>query len=221
VRHIPTGPMAPKMTASTGKGGSSAKGPLKTSKISTSQPRASIANRFSEAKWHVADYKPQRKITDEELNAARQIFFSLDTDASGSIDEQELGVMLRQLGQNPTDEEMKELIDSVDDGDKYGKIQLREFLKLYTSGLDNKHKGSREDVDDVFRAVNEAVTGDTHGQPGPRLESISKEGLSQLLVNDFELQIEPTAIEEIVSCSKGADVLRDEMASFLAAPIKP
>ena len=46
------------------------------------------------------------------------------------------------LGQNPSEEELKELIDSVDDGDKDGQIQLREFLLLYTNGLDTKNKGS-------------------------------------------------------------------------------
>ena len=101
--------MAPKMTSSSGKG-SSQKGQLKTSKISTTQPRTSITNRYTEAKWHTTDYKPTRKITDEELEAARKIFFSLDCDASGSIDAEELGVMLRSLGQNPTETELKELI---------------------------------------------------------------------------------------------------------------
>uniref|UniRef100_A0A7S2FQG4 EF-hand domain-containing protein n=1 Tax=Haptolina brevifila TaxID=156173 RepID=A0A7S2FQG4_9EUKA len=211
--------MAPKMTASTGKTASQ-KGPLKTSKISTSQPRASISNRYTEAKWHVSEYKPQRKITDEELNAARQIFFSLDCDASGSIDAEELGVMLRSLGQNPTEAELKELIDSVDDGDKDGKIQLREFLKLYTQGLDNKTKGSREDVDDVFRAIQEHTEGDTCGAPAPRKDSIAKDYLSQLLKNEFELDVETALIDDILSCSKGSELARDEMATFLAAPVK-
>lgn len=211
--------MAPKITTSTGKGGSSQKGALKTSKISASQPRASISNRYTEAKWHMTDYKPQRKITDAELNAARQIFFSLDCDASGSIDAEELGVMLRSLGQNPTETELKELIDSVDDGDKDGKIQLREFLKLYTQGLDNKHKGSREDVDDVFRAIKEHTDGDTFGAPAERLETVPKEYLSQLLKTQFELDVEVGSLDDILSCSKGVEVPREDMATYLAAPV--
>lgn len=73
--------------------------------------------------------------------------------------------MLRSLGQNPTDEEIKQMIEHFDDGtraraggldkgpglnvacaapcvciagDKDGKIQLREFLQMYVSGLDSK-----------------------------------------------------------------------------------
>jgi len=216
--------MAPKVDSSrdrrAGVGSNSQKAALKerTSKISAAQPRGSI-NRFQEAKWHMSDYKPQRKITDEELNAARKIFFDLDCDASGSIDAEELGVMLRSLGQNPTDSELKDLIDSVDDGDKDGKIQLREFLKLYTQGLDNKIKGSRDDVDDVFRAIQEHTDGDTCGAPAPRKDTIAKDYISNLLLKEFDLDVEASALEDIISGAKGSDVAREDMASFLAAPI--
>jgi Ca2+-binding EF-hand superfamily protein len=106
-------------------------------------------------KWTVTDYKPPRKISDKELEMARKMFLEMDRDGSGSIDAEELGMMLRSLGQNPTEEELIELIDSVDDGDKDGQIQLREFLKLYTEGLDAKGSGraGAEDVANVFSAL--------------------------------------------------------------------
>ena len=68
-------------------------------------------------------------------------------------------MMLRSLGQNPTEEELKELIASVDEGDNGapgdGQIQLREFLKLYTEGLDSKKSGQagKEDVFNVYMAM--------------------------------------------------------------------
>ena len=64
-------------------------------------------------------------------------------------------MMLRSLGQNPTEQELEELIDSVDEGEKDGQIQLREFLKLYTQGLDAKRAGraGKEDVANVFCAL--------------------------------------------------------------------
>ena len=70
-------------------------------------------------------------------------------------------MMLRSLGQNPTDEELRELIDSVDDADdKDGQIQLREFLKLYTEGLDTKTKGraGKDDVANVYSAFGVRAT---------------------------------------------------------------
>merc|ERR1711988_1994165 len=102
--------------------------------------------------------------------AARKMFFDLDRDGSGSIDAEELGMMLRSLGQNPTDEELHELIDSVDEGEKDGQIQLREFLKLYTQGLDAKNAGKagKEDVVHVFSALG----GDPHKE-GSTVEKAS------------------------------------------------
>ena len=58
--------------------------------------------------------------------------------------------MMRGLGQNPSEEELQELIDSVDEGEKDGQIQLREFIKLYTMSLDNKNATSNTEVNDCF-----------------------------------------------------------------------
>ena len=74
----------------------------------------------------------------------------LDRDGSGSISAEELGAMMRGLGQNPSEEELQELIDSVDEGEKDGQIQLREFIKLYTMSLDNKNATSNTEVNDCF-----------------------------------------------------------------------
>ena len=75
--------------------------------------------------------------------------------------------MLRSLGQNPTEKELDELIDSVDEGDKDGQIQLREFLKLYTQSLDTKASGAagKEDVNNVFYAM--GVRRPPHQQRAP------------------------------------------------------
>ena len=82
---------------------------LKTSKLSSAPPRATIGRYTRD--WQIStEYKPQRKISDDELNAAKKMFFALDVDSSGSIDADELGVMLRSLGQNPSEAELKALI---------------------------------------------------------------------------------------------------------------
>ena len=111
-----------------------------------------------EPHWGVLTlHKLPKKIPDEAMMAAKAMFFSLDRDNSGSIDAVELGVMLRALGQNPTEEELKALIDSVDgaDGDEAdGQIQLREFLRLYADAIDatgkKVNKVDKSDVNNVF-----------------------------------------------------------------------
>ena len=79
-------------------------------RVSGFSSKGGIRRHAEEPKWTVdANFKPPRKISDRELEAARKMFFELDRDGSGSIDAEELGMMLRSLGQNPSEEELKEL----------------------------------------------------------------------------------------------------------------
>ena len=57
--------------------------------------------------------------------------------------------------QDPTEEEVEELIRSVDgeSGDRDGKIELREFLKLYTQGIDQAGKTNDTDINDCFASL--------------------------------------------------------------------
>jgi len=155
-------------------------------------------------KWNVtSEYVPPRKISDKELEVARKMFFDLDRDGSGSIDAEELGMMLRSLGQNPTEEELNELIDSVDEGDKDGQIQLREFLKLYTQGLDAKRAGKagKDDVVNVFCALG--------GDPHNKDSLLNKEHVKEYLMEHYMLDV------DVDMFAKGDSVSRADLESFL------
>lgn len=152
---------------------------------SADAPPRAVRRLAEDPKWTVdADWKPPRKISDKELEAARKMFFELDRDGSGSIDAEELGMMLRSLGQNPSDEELKELIDSVDDGDKDGQIQLREFLLLYTQGLDTKKHGaaSKDDINNIFNALG--------GDPRDPESAIEKASIAATILQNYDLDVD-------------------------------
>jgi len=89
--------------------------------------------------------------------------------------------MLRSLGQNPTDEEIKQMIEHFDDGDKDGKIQLREFLQMYVSGLDSKNSSQAEDVADTFRAVG--------ADPRDEKAMVEKSVVSEFMKSMYELDV--------------------------------
>ena len=49
-----------------------------------------------ETKWVVeSKWAPPRRLSSPELGNARKMFYELDRDGSGSIDAEELGVMMR------------------------------------------------------------------------------------------------------------------------------
>ena len=114
-----------------------------------------VAKKNQEPKWsiQVTNFTPPRVVSDAELQQAKRLFWELDRDGSGSIEADEIMFMLRSLGQNPTKEGVEALIARFDDGEKDGKIQLREFLQMYANGLDNQNSSSFEDVLDSFRAL--------------------------------------------------------------------
>merc|ERR550514_441029 len=99
-------------------------------------------------------------------------------------------MMLRSLGQNPTDDEVNALIASVDDGDMDGQIQLREFLKLYTQSLDDKKSGAATatDVSNVFMALGgDASTGD----------ALDKGFVREFLLEQYQLDIDPEVLAKL------------------------
>ena len=68
-------------------------------------------------------------LTDEQIIEFREAFQAFDKDGNGSITVSELGTVMRSLGQNLSEAEIKEMIDIVDE-DKNGTIDFQEFLHL-------------------------------------------------------------------------------------------
>lgn len=82
-------------------------------------------------------------LTPEELEACRVAFNNFDTDGSGTIDPAELTSTLKALGQNPTQEEVFQMIADVDtDGSM--RIEFGEFLKVIENQKTRLESDSKE-----------------------------------------------------------------------------
>jgi calmodulin len=68
-------------------------------------------------------------LTEEEIESLSLAFKMYDLDGSGAIDVFELKAALQSMGQNPTDEEVLELMGAVDE-DNSGAIGFLEFLNM-------------------------------------------------------------------------------------------
>ncbi|XP_003379465.1 calmodulin [Trichinella spiralis] len=90
-------------------------------------------------------------ITEDELQEFREAFRLFDKDGNGTITTKELGIAMRSLGQNPTEQELLDMINEVDiDGNGNGFITAQEFRYFMT------HMGEQftdEEVDEIIREV--------------------------------------------------------------------
>merc|ERR1712183_240382 len=66
---------------------------------------------------------------EEKIAQFKEAFALFDADGNGAITTEELGTVLRSLGQDPTEAELKDMIGEVDE-DKSGKIEFPEFLVM-------------------------------------------------------------------------------------------
>ena len=70
-----------------------------------------------------------------------------DEDNSGSIENNELGKVMRQLGLNPSKEEIEDIVKEIDK-DNDGTIDYSEFLRLMSTKL--KDAQSEEELLEAF-----------------------------------------------------------------------
>ncbi|XP_063714536.1 neo-calmodulin-like [Symsagittifera roscoffensis] len=76
------------------------------------------------------DHFPWRsKFTDDNIAEFKEAFMEFDQDGGGTIDLDELGSLLRNLGQNPSEEELEEIVAEADE-DGNGEIDFAEFLGM-------------------------------------------------------------------------------------------
>ena len=89
-------------------------------------------------------------LTDEQIIEFREAFQAFDKDGNGSITTKELGTVMRSLGQNLSEVEIKEVIDEVDE-DKNGTIDFQEFLSLMARKM--KIIDKEDELIDAFKVL--------------------------------------------------------------------
>ena len=88
-------------------------------------------------------------LSDEQIGEFKEAFKLFDRDQDGSITKQELSTVMRSLGQNPTDQELIEMIRQVDE-DGNDQIDFDEFLRLMTRKI--KDTDTDEELNQGFKA---------------------------------------------------------------------
>ncbi|KAJ0234499.1 Calmodulin-1 [Hirschfeldia incana] len=96
------------------------------------------------------------QLTDEQISEFIEPFCLFDKDGDGCITTEELGTVMRSLGQNPTEAELQDMFKEVEtDGD--GTIDFPEFLILMAKKI--KGTDSEEEMKEAFRVFDKDQSG--------------------------------------------------------------
>jgi len=95
-------------------------------------------------------------LSNDEIEEFREAFSMFDKNGDGTISSAELGTIMRSLGQNPTENELMDMINEVDiDGN--GTIDFREFLNMMAKKVNKSD--SEEELREAFRVFDKDGNG--------------------------------------------------------------
>ena len=95
-------------------------------------------------------------MSEEQIAEFKEAFGLFDKDGDGTITSDELGTVMRSLGQNPTDEELQDMINEVD-ADGNGTIDFGEFLSMMAKKM--KDTDSEEEIKEAFKVFDKDNNG--------------------------------------------------------------
>jgi len=95
-------------------------------------------------------------LTESQLAEFKEAFALFDKDGDGLLSANEVGTVMRSLGQNPTEAELQDMINEVDQ-DGSGTIDFPEFLTLMARKMQDSD--SEEEIKEAFRVFDKDGNG--------------------------------------------------------------
>ncbi|KAL6717916.1 hypothetical protein ACLMJK_004001 [Lecanora helva] len=95
-------------------------------------------------------------LTEEQVNDYKHVFSLFDQNGDGQISAEELGGIMRSLGQKPTQSELEDIVTELDT-DNNGTIDFEEFLAMMTRVT------KEEDTDEELRRAFQVFDKDGSG----------------------------------------------------------
>ncbi|RZC52260.1 hypothetical protein C5167_020686 [Papaver somniferum] len=95
-------------------------------------------------------------LTQDQIVEFQEVFCLFDKDGDGCITIEELATVIRSLDQNPTEEELQDMIKEVD-GNGNGTIEFGEFLSLMARKM--KETDAEEELQEAFKVFDKDQNG--------------------------------------------------------------
>jgi calmodulin len=125
--------------------------------------KSAISNKSSSSfSYSIQHTHPEDKsagvdqLTEEQISEYKEAFSRFDLNGDGSICAQELGSIMRSLGQYPTDNELKDMISEID-ADGSGTVDFPEFLTMMVRKI--KDVDADEEIREAFRVFDKDGNG--------------------------------------------------------------
>ena len=150
-------------------------------------------------------------LTEEEVFSCKKAFLNFDKDRSGTIDIDELKILLHDMRLQQSEEDLAEMVSMVDENNT-GEITFSGFIKLVET---LKKKAVQIDKLNDIKCAWSACGGDlsTEGK-------IDKEALVNLLLQDFALDAQVDDVIRNLETDSSGQLQFDELNEFLATPRK-
>ena len=129
-------------------------------------------------------------LTELQIAEYKEAFQIFDKHGEGVISSKELGTIMRSLGLNPTDEDLKEIIDSFDNDKNNNLIDFNSFLIIMARRKNDVDK--EEDLLDAFRVFDKENNGKILSRELRYVMMSSGEDLNE---NDIEDMIHEASID--------------------------
>ena len=129
-------------------------------------------------------------LTEYQIAEYKEAFQIFDKHGEGAISSKELGTIMRSLGLNPSDEDLKEIIDSFDNEKNYNLIDFNSFLIIMAKRKNDIDK--EEDLLDAFRVFDKENNGKISARELRYVMMSSGEDLNE---NDIEEMIREASTE--------------------------
>ncbi|CAN6924979.1 unnamed protein product, partial [Brassica oleracea] len=106
--------------------------------------------------WMDKTQLKQQELTQEQIMEFKEAFCLFDKDGDGCITADELATVIRSLDQNPTEQELQDMINEID-SDGNGTIEFSEFLNLMANKI--QETDADEELKEAFKVFDKDQNG--------------------------------------------------------------